>query len=275
MESKQGRLIYRKNLTEDLAIFRFGHMDNSQIDDFKPGQFVNLGLKLDEKEITHRAYSMASPPSEKNYYEFYIKHKEHPTLGKFTTALFKMKLDDLVFLQPPRGAFTIEDKKPDGTPDTRQMILVSSGTGLAPFMSYILYLQKIGIRKKIILLHGVSFAQELGYRELLEKLSSEKNDSWNFTYVSTVSRPSDKLSKNWNGNIGRVESIFSGIDKYGSKLEQILGEPITPDNSIFYLCGYKNMIDYVSSMLSPLGFVDNRKKRKDGSFDIKYELYGV
>ena len=275
MESNQGRLIYRKNLTEDLAIFRFGNIDNSQIDDFKPGQFVNLGLKLDEKEITHRAYSMASPPSEKNYYEFYIKHKEHPTLGKFTTALFKMKIDDLIFLQHPRGAFTIEEQKPDGTLDTRQMILVSSGTGLAPFMSYILHLKKIGTKKKIILLHGVSFAQELGYRELLEKLSSEKNDLWNFTYVPTVSRPSDKLSKNWNGNIGRVESILSGIGKHDSKLEQILGEPITPNNSIFYLCGYKNMIDYVSAMLSPMGFVDNRKKRNDGSFDIKYELYGV
>lgn len=274
MESNQGRLIYRKNLTDDLAIFQFGHIDNSQIDDFKPGQFVNLGLKLDEKEITHRAYSIASPPHEKNYYEFYIKHKEHPTLGKFTTSLFKMELDDLVFLQPSRGAFTIEEQRQDGTPDTRQMVLVSSGTGLAPFMSYILHLKKIGTKNKIILLHGVTCTQELGYRELLEKISSEKNDLWNFTYVPTVSRPSD-LSKNWSGNIGRVENILSGIDKHGSKLEQILDEPITPDNSIFYLCGYKNMVDYVSSMLSPLGFVDNRHKRKDGSFDIKYELYGV
>lgn len=275
MESIQGRLIYRKNLTEDLAIFRFGYVDNSQIDDFKPGQFVNLGLKLDEKEITHRAYSMASPPHEKNYYEFYIKHKEHPTMGKFTTALFKMKIDDLVFLQSPRGAFTIEEKKLDGTQDTRQMVLVSSGTGLAPFMSYILHLKKIGSKNKIILLHGVSYAQELGYREPLEKLSSEKNNLWNFTYVPTVSRPNDELSKNWNGNIGRVESILSGIDKHSSKLEQISGVSITPNNSIFYLCGYKNMIDYVSSMLSPLDFVDNRHKRKDGSFDIKYELYGA
>jgi ferredoxin/flavodoxin---NADP+ reductase len=275
LKSNQGRLIYRKNLTTDLAIFRFEHVDNSQIDDFKPGQFVNLGLKLDEKEITHRAYSIASPPHEKNYYEFYIKHKEYPTLGKFTTALFKMKLDDLIFLQSPRGAFTIEEKKPDGSQETRQMVLVASGTGLAPFMGYILHLKKTGTKKKIILLHGVSYAQELGYRELLEKRSSEKNNLWNFTYIPTVSRPNDKLSKNWNGNIGRVGSILSGIDKNCSKLEQILEEPITPNNSIVYLCGYKNMIDDVSSMLTPLGFVDNRHKRKDGSFDIKYELYGV
>jgi len=274
LESIQGQLIYKKNLTEDLAIFRFAHIDNSPMDDFKPGQFVNLGLQLDEKEITHRAYSLASPPHEKNYYEFYIKHKEHPTMGKFTTALFQMKVGDHVFLQSPRGAFTIEER-PDGTPDTRQMILVSSGTGLAPFMSYILYLKKNGIKKKITLLHGVSFAQELGYREMLESLSSEKSDSWDFTYIPTVSRPNDKLSANWHGNVGRVESILSGMDKHNSKLEQILDKPVTPDNSFFYLCGYKSMIDYVTGILSPLGFVPVHSKRKDGTFDIKFELYGV
>lgn len=275
MELKRGRLIYRKNLTDDLAIFRFSYADDSQIDDFKPGQFVHLGLKLDENEITQRAYSITSPPHEKNYYEFYIKHKEHPTLGKFTTALFKMQLDDLVFLRPPKGAFTIEVKKPDGSQDTRQMILVASGTGLSPFMSYIRYLKNSGSKKKIILLHGVSYAQELGYREFLEKLSLEKNNFLDFTYIPTVSRPNEKLSMNWNGNIGRVENILSDIDKHSSKLEHILGESTTPNNSIIYLCGYKNMIDNVLAILSPLGFVDNHHKRKDGSFDIKYELYGI
>jgi ferredoxin--NADP+ reductase len=274
LESIQGRLSYKENITDDLAIFRFEHMDNSKIDDFKPGQFVNLGLKLDEKEITHRAYSISSPPNERNYYEFYIKHKEHPTLGKFTTALFKMNLGDPVFLQSPRGAFTIEDKKPDGTPDAREMILVCSGTGLAPFMSYIRHLKNTKSRKKITLVHGVSFAQELGYRDILEKLSTEKNDL-DFTYIPTVSRPNEKLSKGWNGNVGRAENILSGIEKHDSKLEKILDRSVTPDDSIFYLCGYKNLIDNVIAMISPLGFVDNRHKRKDTSFDIKYELYGV
>jgi ferredoxin--NADP+ reductase len=268
-------LLYRKNLTDDLGIFRFEREDKRPIDDFKPGQFVNLGLKLDETGITHRAYSLASSPHEKSYYEFYIKHKEHPTLGKFTTALFKMETGDTVFLQPPRGAFTIEEKKPDGTADERQMVLVCSGTGLAPFMSYVRHLKNAGTKKKITLLHGVSFAQELGYRDLLEDMASEKNDLWDFMYVPTVSRPNDKLSANWKGNTGRVESILSGIGKHDSKLERVLGKPVTPDDSFFYLCGYKTMIDYVSDMLSPLGFVPIHHKRKDGTFDIKYELYGI
>lgn len=269
------KLIYKKNLTDDLAIFRFQPSDGSQIEEFKPGQFIELGLKLDGDKITYRDYTISSPPYEKQFYEFYIKHKEHPILGKFTTPLFQMSINDVVFWQKPRGVFTIEERRPDGSAEERQMILVASGTGLAPFMSYILHLRKIGTNKKIVLLHGVSYAAELGYRELLEKLASEKDELWDFTYMPTVSRPNEPLSKNWNGNTGRVESLISGIKNHDSKIENILGNALTTENSLFYLCGYKTMIDYVSSMLYPLGFVPNRKKRDDGTFDIKYELYGI
>ena len=275
LESEQGRLIYRKNITEDLAVFRFECKDKSNMKNFEPGQFVNLGLKIDETEIIHRPYSISSSPNEKKYYEFYIKHKEHPTLGKFTTALFKMNLEESVFLQSPRGSFTIEKKKPNETPDTRHMILVCSGTGLAPFMSYIRHLKNTDSRKKVTLVHGVSYARELGYRDFLEKLDAKKNECLDFTYIPTVSRPNDKLSEGWNGNTGRAESIISGIEKHESKLEKDLRMHVTPDNSIVYICGYKTLIEYIASMLSPLGFVDNRHKRKDGTFDIKYELYGV
>ncbi len=275
MNSDTLKLIYKKNLTEDLAVFRFQLSDGSQVAEFKPGQFIELGLILDGDKITYRDYTISSPPHEKEFYEFYIKHKEHPDLGKFTTPLFNMKINDVVFWKKPRGVFTIEETKPDAFPEERQMILVASGTGLAPFMSYILHLKKIGTRKKIVLLHGVSYAAELGYRELLEKLASEKDELWDFRYVPIVSRPNEPLSKNWNGNTGRVESLISGIKNHNSKIENILGTELTKDNSLFYLCGYKNMIDYVDSMLYPLGFVPNRKKRDDGTFDIKYELYGI
>lgn len=269
----QARLIKRTNLTDNLAIFRFQPTNNSPILDFKPGQFVNLGLQLDEKSPTYRTYSISSSPYEKRYYEFYIKHKERPTLGKFTTALFKMNVNETIFLQKPRGVFTIEETKPDGTPDTRQLILVASGTGLAPFVSYILYLKQTMNAKKIVLIHGASYPEELGYKELFENLVSQNNGLCNFTYIPTISRPNDSLSKNWKGNTGRVDSLLSGIGSHNSQIEKILGIEISPQNSFFYLCGHDKMIDDVSEMLLPLDFVDIRHKHKDGSFDFKYE-YG-
>jgi ferredoxin--NADP+ reductase len=184
-----------------------------------------------------------------------------------------LNVNDTVYLQKPRGVFTIEETKPDGSPETRQMILVASGTGLAPFISYILYLKKTINAKKIVLIHGASYPQELGYKEFLEDLASQHNYRFKFDYIPTISRPNDPLSKNWGGNTGRVDSLISGIENHSSRLEKILGSEITPQNSFFYLCGYDKMIDDISEMLLPLGFVDIRHKRKDGSFDFKYE-YG-
>jgi len=268
-------LIYKKNLTEDLAIFRFQPSDGSPIDDFKPGQFVTLGQKVDNDKIIYRPYSISSPPSEKNYYEFYIKWKEHPTFGKFTTYLFNMDIGDCVFWRKPAGMFSIEEFFPNGISDTRQMILVATGTGLAPFMSYILHLKDTGTKKRITLLHGVKNETELGYRDTLENLASESNESWNFNYFPTISRPNDPQNKNWKGFTGRVQKLIKCIKDHQSELEKLLNEKITPENSMFYLCGYKAMIDDVLSILKSAGFVTNRNRRDDDSFDVEYELYGV
>jgi ferredoxin--NADP+ reductase len=60
----------------------------------------------------------------------------------------------------------------------------------------------------------------------------------------------------------------------GPQLEKAAGEKITPANSFFHICGYQGTIDSVVAILGPLGFVTNRNRRKDGSFDIKIETYG-
>ena len=268
-----GKLAYRKDLTSDLAIIRIQSSDSSPVPDFKAGQFVTLGLKLDGEggKITNRAYSLSSPPEEKRYFELYIKWAQEPVPGKFTTALFNMKEGDELYWRKPAGAFTIEDRKVDGTPDERTLVLVASGTGLAPFVSYILHLKAVGSKRKVALLHGARNAKELGYRDLFERLVKEGNG--NFIYLPTVSRPSDPGSEGWTGHTGRVETLL--VPRNGmSELERALGNRISPENSFFYICGYSGTIESVISILQPLGFVSNRNRRKDGSFDIKVETYG-
>lgn len=268
-----GRLSYRKDLTPDLAILRMQPADGGPVPDFRAGQFVTLGMQFpDEDRMTYRAYSISSPPEEKRYFELYIKWTTKPVMGKLTSALFGMKEGDTLYWRKPAGAFTIEDKKADGTPDSRRLVLVASGTGLAPFISYVLHLKSIGSKRKIVLLHGAKYAQELGYRDILEKMAG--GDSLNFKYLPTVSRPDHELSRGWRGSTGRVETLL--VDKVDdrSHLEKIVGEKVTPENSFFHVCGYQGTIDSVVSILGPLGFVTNRSKRKDGSFDIKIETYG-
>jgi ferredoxin/flavodoxin---NADP+ reductase len=266
-----GKINYRQNLTPDLAIIRVQPADGRPVPDFKAGQSVALGLELDgHHNITYRPYSLSSPPEEKRYFEFYIKSASEYAMSKFTSTLFKMFEGDLLYWHNPAGAFTIEDKKSDGTPDTRRLVLVASGTGLAPFISYVLHLKNIKSKREIILLHGAKYVQELGYCDMLKKMSASDP---NFKYLTTVSRPDHELSRDWKGNVGRVETLLVGKDGCKSQLEQTVGEKVTPENSFFHICGYAGTIDAVSSILSPLGFVTNRKKREDGSFDIKIETY--
>lgn len=266
-----GRIVYREDLTPDLTILRIQPGDGSPIQDFKPGQFITLGLKLDgDDKITNRAYSLASPPEEKRYFELYIKWATEPFPGRFTTALFNMKAGDTLYWRKPAGAFTMEDKKADGTPDQRTLVLVASGTGLAPFVSYALHLKAASSKRKVAVLHGARNAMELGYRQLFEDMVRENP---NFIYLPTVSRPKEPSSQGWTGHTGRVETLL--VPNGGmSELEQAVGHKVTPDNSFFHICGYQGTIDSVVAILQPLGFVSNRNRRKDGSFDIKIETYG-
>jgi ferredoxin--NADP+ reductase len=266
-----GTINYRKNLTPDLAIIRVQPADGRPVPDFKAGQFVALGLKLNgHHNITYRPYSLSSPPEEKRYFEFYIKSASEHVLSGFTSTLFKMFEGDLIYWRNPAGAFTLEDKKADGTPDTRRLVLVASGTGLAPFISYVLHLKNNNSKREIVLLHGAKYVQELGYCDMLKNLSA--SDA-NFKYLTTVSRPDHELSRDWRGNVGRVETLLEGKDGCKSQLEKAVGEKVTPENSFFHICGYPGTVNAVISILSPLGFVPNRKKREDGSFDIKIETY--
>jgi ferredoxin--NADP+ reductase len=269
------KVIYKENITDDLVIMRIKSEDTDQSPDFDAGQFVTLGMTFPgENKLIQRAYSIASPPEQKDYIELYIKLATEPMLGKMTNAIFGLTVGDHVYWKKPMGMFTIESKYLDGSPDSRRIILVASGTGLAPFISYVLHLWHTKSQREIILLHGARYSAELGYRKLLEDLESKTDNNWRFKYVPTVSRPDDKLSQNWNGFTGRVETLLASQNGKASALETIIKQRVDPQNSFFYVCGYTGTINSVVSTLTPLGFATNRDKRKDGSYEVKIESYG-
>ena len=82
------------------------------------------------------------------------------------------------------------------------------------------------------------------------------------------------LTRSWNGQIGRVESFLKPKENGRSALEEIVGEKITPENTMFYICGWQGTIDGCMDYLSPRGFVTKERCREDGSYEIKYESYG-
>src|SRR6266487_1770297 len=275
----KGRITYIRVLKEDLIILRINPLDGA-VPDFKPGQFVTIGLYVpNEGKIIRRAYSIASPPEKKKYFELLVRWVRKPVPGRLTTELFNKKEGDDIAWVKPNGIFTINEKMHDGTEDNRRLVLIGGGTGLAPFIAYSLHLRSIQTKREIIVLHGASYVDELSYRDLLFDLEEESvdrgRDKWNFHYRASISRPQEWFNRTWGGQKGRVESFLRpkpGIER--SPLEEIVGEKITPENTSFYVCGWQGTVDGALDYLIPKGFVTERNKRKDGSYDVKFESYG-
>ena len=275
----RGVISYTRILKEDLAIYKITPVDGP-VPDFKAGQFVTIGLhNPNEGKIVRRAYSIASPPEQKKYFELIVRWVRKPLPGRLTTELFNRREGEDAAWVKPTGIFTINEKMHDGSADNRRMVLIGGGTGLAPFISYSLHLKSIGSKREIVVLHGASYVDELSYRELLTQLEEESEDmgrdKWNFRYRASISRPQEWFNRTWSGQKGRVESFLRpkpGTDQ--SPLEELVKEKITPGNTSFYVCGWQGTVDGALDYLVPKGFVTERNKRTDGSFDIKFESYG-
>ena len=125
-----------------LAIFRVVP-DGWELPDFRPGQFTVLGLSggalrcdtsepeetpVDSNKLIKRAFSIASSPLTKEFIDFYVVLVPE---GGLTPRLFALSNGDRLWLSPKvTGAFTL-----DNTPPDKHVVLISTGTGLAPYMS--------------------------------------------------------------------------------------------------------------------------------------------
>lgn len=277
-------LIKRIDLTPKLSIFRVQPDEGpgypgGKVPDFLPGQYSVLGLNNEENPDlgkTVRAYSIASPPQQKDYLDFYIRYVDEPVSNNpLTHMLWKLKEGDRVHLGPKiRGKFNLEETI--GPDDKRMKILVAAGTGLAPFYS-MAALQVDGkpTDQRLVILHGASYPSDLGYKDELEKLAA---DTPNISYFSTISRP--KEAPDWKGDVGRVETYFD--DERLAELEKRLGlEPggINPSTAVIFICGLVGTIHNVLARGLKLGFVpENRRIKKalglaDEEPSLFYEQY--
>ena len=274
----KAKITYIQILKEDLVVIRL--RPENGVPEYKTGQFLTIGLPIpSEKKIVRRAYSIASHPENRDYFEFVIRWVRKPLPGRVTTELFYANVGDEVYLGEPTGnALQIDDYKTDGTPDMRRIICVGGGTGLAPFIAFAKHLHDINDKRQIIILHGASYVDELSYKELLTGLESESiergPEEWNFKYRAAISRPKEFFNRSWSGHVGRVESFFKPNKQGISPIDELVGEEVTTENSKIYICGYQGTIDGVIEHLASKGFVTKDEKREDGSYEIKYESYG-
>ncbi|HYH14146.1 MAG TPA: FAD-binding oxidoreductase [Flavisolibacter sp.] len=212
--------------------------------DFIPGQFVTLELPIDEKPGRRlRSYSIASWPDGTNTIELVIVLLEG---GAGTTYLFnEVKEGVELTLRGPQGVFTLPQSI-----DT-DLMLVCTGTGIAPFRSMMHYVQEHHLaHKDVYLIFGTRTQKDLLYYNEMKALAAIEPG---FYFIPTLSRES------WEGCCGYVHPVYESIIKQKQN-----GSTELPLMN-FMLCGWKVMIDEAKERILHLGYT---KK------DIHQELYG-
>lgn len=229
-------LVARRDLTTSIACFVV--RPDGGAPPFKPGQYFALGLPVDGATLLQRPYSTASPAGAVDELEFLIRRI---AAGAFTPRLWGIDPGARIWLGPPRGLFTL---RPD---DRRTHLLVSTGTGLAPFISMadaLLGAEPASAEgARVVVVHGVSHRAELAYRERLESWAR----AGRLSYVPTLSRPADPANAGWTGATGRTETVLARVCE---ELE------IDPGRSVAYVCGNPGMIEAVTEALRQRGFAE-------------------
>ena len=271
-----GTIIERRDVHSSLAIFKI--RPDGGVPEFKAGQFLTMGIPdpIDNGKVVWRAYSIASPPQNRDHFELYIRLAERPVPGKLTTLLWKLGVGDEVSLRMPKGTFTVSDKLVNGGPDNRRLLMVAGGTGLAPFVSACLDLKARGCTRELVVCHGVSYINDLSYADLMDSLEKEaaENPDWNFKNLASVSRPDEAENAGWEGYTGRIETLFARGDSGLSPIEEAVGEKILPSNTMVHICGFDGTIKAVLAAFEHDDFRTRKAKREDGSYEVKFESYG-
>ena len=266
-------LSFRQDINHELSIFRISPDSGDKLS-FLPGQYAELAIPDGDegpgKKLLRRSYSIASAPSNPAYLEFYIVRVDG---GAFTPKLFSLAVGDRLWLGPKiKGKFTLEE-----IPQGSDVVMVATGTGLAPFLSMVREHKENPPWRRAVLIHGARYQHDLGYKEELLVLQNQYH--W-FSYLTTLTR--EPADSGWLGNRGRVQSLFTTLTAAEIDACVLAGESILSDSLLasalgqapavqsthFLLCGNPQMIDDLEMLLGKASFKAH-KKREPGNLHIE------
>lgn len=208
---------------------------------FRNGEFTMIGLKVGEKPLL-RAYSLVSANYEEELEFFSIKVQD----GPLTSRLQHLKVGDPIIVSRKATGTLVLDNVTSG----RNLYLIGTGTGLAPFLSIIKDPETYDRFERVVLVHGCRTVKELAYGdmigetlprdELIGELLSEK-----LIYYPTVTREPFR-------NSGRVTDLITS-----GKLFTDAGiAPIEQAHDRVMLCGSPAMLADLRVLLDGMGFVE-------------------
>jgi ferredoxin--NADP+ reductase len=206
---------------------------------FKNGHFLMVGLEVEGKPLL-RAYSVASPNYEEHL-EFYSIKVQN---GPLTSQLQHLQVGDTVLVgNKPVGTLVVGNVRPG-----KRLYLLSTGTGLAPFMSIIRDPETYERFEHVIVTHGVRHVNDLGYSDYIKKELPQhefigEQVQKQLLYYPTVTREPFE-------NQGRLTGLLET-----GKLCSDLGLPaLDPEHDRALVCGGPRMLEDIVALLESRGF---------------------
>ncbi len=221
---------------------------------FENGQFIMIGLMVDGRPLL-RAYSIASANHEEHLEFFSIKVPN----GPLTSRLQHLEVGDEILIgSKPTGTLLLHDLKPG-----RHLHLLSTGTGLAPFLAILNDPETWDRFERIVLAHGVRHVADLAYRDYFENelpkhayfgdVVREK-----FSYYPTVTRESFH-------HLGRIDELLAS----GKLCTDVGLPPLDPAHDRAMICGSTAMLKSISALLDSRGFVVSPRIGAPGDYVIE------
>lgn len=245
------KIKYLHKWTDHLFSFRITRDESFK---FIPGQFARLGVKKNDGTIVWRAYSIVSADydEELEFYSIIVPN------GEFTQILKNLKVNDELYIDKTNYGLLTTDRFENG----KDLWFLSTGTGLAPFISIMYDFHVWEQYEKVILVHCARNKEELAYEELIKGFYSHEyygelvKDK--LIYVKMLTR------ENHGADLyGRITDLLKN-----KELENYVGVPITVENSRIMICGNPQMVDDTRHILGTMGLTIS-KRGKPGNMAVE------
>jgi len=208
---------------------------------FKNGHFLMLGLEVDGRPLL-RAYSVASP----NYSEYLEFYSIKVQGGPLTSRLQHLQVGDSVLIsKKPTGTLVLTTLQPG-----KRLYLLSTGTGLAPFMSIIRDPETYERFEHVVLVHGVRYQSELGYCDYIR--NELPNDEFLGEQVRNQLHYYPTVTREPFEHQGRITHLLES-----GQMASDLGLPqLNAEDDRVMVCGSPSMLADLVAQLEARGFTE-------------------